>query len=649
MLRRAGYLLAALVLAGMGLLATAPAALAHATLESTSPADGTVVRTAPATVTATFDEQVGVSTDSLRVFAPDGREVDNGQTTHGSVPQQITVGLQTGLGRGTYTVAWHVVSADSHHVQGAFTFSVGAPSSTVVNPNAIGPSGGSGLTNFAFGIVRGLAFASFAVLIGAVMFVICCWPAGASRPGMLRLVMGAWSGLAAATLAAILLQGVYGAGQGLSHVFWPDVLHATLYSRYGRALGVRLVLVVVALIAFSVTLGSLPAASRRARLVAGAVWSALTIGLATTWAIADHAGTGIQVPLAVPADVVHLTAVAVWTGGLATLVTIVLRRPVSSGVNPSGASRSGVNRKERRHYQAATAEAARAVSQFSPIALCCVVAIVITGTYQAWRGVGLSWGALFDTTYGQLLLVKIGAICALVALGNLARHRVQRLRAPVAAITAAQAIPVKQIAQPERVTIKAGARGRGGNGNHGSRSARTGMPNGGTPDDGTPDDEAQLNADQATITLRRLRWSVSVEVAIVTVVLAVTAVLVNTPTARETYTPPATASAAFSTGGPQGSGTVRVTVTPARLGPNELRLSVTNTKGQPYRPQEVDAVLSLPARNLGPLPVKLSTSQAGTYLSAPVIVTLTGQWQLQITIRSDAFDETTITIPVPVH
>ncbi len=641
MIRRSVYLLAALILAGMGLLAAAPAALAHAKLESTSPADGTVVGTAPTTVSATFDEQVGVSADSLRVFGPGGQRADNGATTHGSVPQEITVGLLPSLARGTYTVAWHVVSADSHHVQGAFTFSIGAPSSTVVNLNSVGQSGSSGLTNFAFGVVRGLAFACFAVLIGAVMFVICCWPAGAARPGMLRLAMGAWGGLAAATLAAILLQGVYGAGQGLGHLFWPDVLHATLYSRYGRALGARLLLVVVALIAFSVTLESLDspgtAASRRARLVAGAVWGTLTIGLASTWAVADHAGTGIQVPLAVPADVIHLTAVAIWTGGLATLVTIVLRRPDSSGAT---------RRAERRRYQAATAEAARAVSRFSPIALGCVGAIVATGTYQAWRGVG-TWGALFETTYGRLLLVKIVAICALVALGNLARQRVQRLRAPVAAITAAAAIPVREIAQPEMVTVKAGARGRGNHGSHGSRPSRTGTRN---DPGGPPDDEAQLNADQATLTLRRLRWSVSVEVAIVTVVLAVTAVLVNTPTGRDTYAPPATASATFNTGGPQGTGVVSVTVTPARLGPNELRVSVTNTKGQPNRPQEVDAAVALPARNLGPLPVKLTPSGPGAYVSAtPVIVTLTGQWQVQITIRSDAFDETTVTLPVSVH
>jgi copper transport protein len=516
-------------------------------------------------------------------------------------------------------------------VQGAFTFSVGAPSNSAVTPASLQPPA-SKLVGIAFGAVRWLAYCCVALLIGVVAFLICCWPGGATRPGVLRLTMGAWGGLASATLAAILLQGVYGAGQGIGHVFWPDVLHATLYSGYGRALGARLLLVVAALIAFSVILGSLSTANRRGRLVIAVTWAALAIGLASTWALSDHAGTGIQVPLAVPSDIIHLTAIAVWMGGLVTLVTIVLRRPDS----PADSRKS-----ERRRYQAATAEAARAVSRFSPIALGCVSAIVATGTYQAWRGVG-SWAALFETTYGRLLLVKIAAVCALVALGNLARQRVQRLRAPVAAIVAAQARPVPEAAPANLVTVKAGTRARA---NHSPRPRRTGTH----ADVGGADEPAQLNADQAAVTLTRLRWSVSIEVAIVTAVLAVTAVLVNTPTARETYRPPATATAAFDTGGPQGTGKVSVVVTPARLGPNVFRVSVTNVSGQPYRPQQITVVLALPERDLGPLPVRLTSAGPGGYLSAPTVVTITGQWSLRITIRSDAFDETTVTIPVAVR
>ena len=630
MKRRVVSLLVALFLAAIGVLGTATAALAHATLESTSPPDGAILAKAPTSVSATFDEAVGVSPDSLRVFAPNGQRADDGNTVHGTVPQQITVGLLPGLGGGTYTVGWHVISADSHPVQGAFTFSIGAPSSSVVTPASLAPPA-SKLIVLAFGAVRWLAFCCFALLIGAVAFVICCWPSGASRPGLLRLAMGAWGGLAAATLAAILLQGAYGAGQSFSHVFWPNVLHATLYSGYGRALGVRLLLVVAALIVFSLTLGSLPTASRRMRVSLGAIWAVVTAGLASTWALADHAGTGIQVPLAVPSDVLHLTAMAIWVGGLVTLVTIVLRRPASS---------DATRKAERRRYQAATAEAAQAVSRFSPIALGCVAVLVATGTYQTWRGVG-SWDALFNTTYGQLLLAKIGAMCALIALGNLARQRLRRLRAPVAVLAGAAASPVRE-AQADPVAVRAGGRGRG---HQDTRPSRPGAGNGTSG----ADDEAQLSADQAAVTLTRLRWSVAVEVVIVTAVLAVTAILVNTPTARETYNPPASASAAFNTGGPGGTGQVGIVMTPARLGPNQLRLSVTNAEGQPYRPAQIEAVVALPQQNLGPLPVTLTAGQPGAYVSAPVILTITGQWQISITIRSDAFDETTVTIPVSVH
>lgn len=556
MLRRPAYLLIALFLAAVATFATAPAALAHATLVSTSPAGGSVVAKAPAAVAATFDEAVGVSPDSLRVFAPNGQRADTGDTTDGGEPQQITVALLPGLGTGTYTVGWHVVSADSHAVSGGFTFSVGAPSATVVNPGSLGPSA-SRLTSVTFGIVRWLGFFSFAVLIGAVMFVICCWPAGATRPGLLRLAMGAWGGLAAATLGAILLQGVYGAGEGISHLFWPDVLHQTFDSRYGRALGIRLLLVVAALVAFSVTLGSLPTGSRRARITAGTVWATLTAALAATWAVADHAGTGIQVPLAIPSDIVHLSAVAVWVGGLITLVMLALRR-----ARPAEAA----GKEARRRYQAATAEAARAVSRFSPIALGCVVAIVASGTYQAWRAVG-SFGALTGTTYGRLLLLKIGGTCTLIALGNLARQRVQRLRGPVEAILAGQTAALRA-APAELVKVGVGAGTRPGR-----RSSRGTRPTHGITSGNAalgPDADAQASAERAAVTLTRLRWSVTAEAVIAAAVLALTAVLVNTPTARETFSTVASATTTFDTGGPGGSGRISVVVTPAEFGPNRL-------------------------------------------------------------------------------
>ena len=655
MARRFVYLVAAFFFSALGIVAVAPAAWAHATLEAASPADGAIVARAPTEVTATFDEPVGVSPGSLEVYAPNGAKVDSGATTHGNKPSEIVVKLRSGLGHGTYTVGWHVISADSHPVQGAWTFSIGAPSRTIVNPNELN-STASPAIGFIFGLVRWVAFCCFALLVGAVAFVLWCWPAGASSPLVLRLTMSAWSGLAASVLGAVLLQGVYGSGSGAGKVFWPNVLHATLYSRYGRSLGARLILVIVALFVFTSILGNLREAGRRASIRASVTWGAVAAALAATWAAADHAGVGIQVPLSLVSDIIHLSSVAIWLGGLTMLATIVLRRPRGSG---GKAAAKSAGRKGR----AATQGVVQAVERFSPIALGCVCAILLTGTYQAWRGVG-TWLALVDTTYGRLLLIKIAAMCVLIGLGYVARIRIASLRAP------ASELPVRTVevvaAGLPRVRALAGARsghnlagiasrlhigaasGAATNGAAIRASASGAKPNGGSANGATPDGSSPDDG-RAAVTLARLRWSVAAEAMIAVAVLGITSILVNTATARETFTRPVSATAAFNTGGPGGRGDVRITMAPAALGPNQITVSVTSRAGKAYSPKQITVALELPARHLGPLAVALKAHGPGQYVSTPILVTIAGQWEVQVTVRSDAFDETTVQVPVPVQ
>jgi copper transport protein len=674
MTRRFVYLVATFFLSALGIVAVAPAAWAHATLETTSPADGVILKQAPTKVSATFDEPVGVSPDSLQVFAPNGGRVDTGGTAHGSQPQEIVVSLKSGLGKGTYTVGWHVISADSHPVQGAWTFSIGAPSKSTVNAATLNVTANP-LIGIIFGAVRWIAFCCFALLIGAVAFVMWCWPGGASSPLVLRLTMAAWSGLAISVLGALLLQGIYGGGDGVNQVFWPNVMHATLYSRYGRSLGIRLILVIIALFVFTSLLGKLRA-SERVSVRASVTWAVLAAALAATWAAADHAGVGIQVPLSLVSDTTHLTSVAIWLGGLTMLAAIVLRPQRGRGTKAAG---TAADRKAR----AATADAVRAVERFSPIALGCVGAIVLTGTYQAWRGVG-SWPALFDTVYGRLLLIKIGAMCVLIALGYVARVRIAALRAP--ASTAPVSVRALVAAGLPKVSVGArsgpgvlvrswrpgnghgavgtktddygtngnGANGHGSNG-HGANGYRA-NGNGANGHGGKtgltiapPGNGSSADSGPSAVTLRRLRWSVAAEALIATAVLAVTAVLVNSPTARETFTRPVSAAVAFSTGGPGGRGDISVTMTPAALGPNQITVKVTNSAGKLITPQQLTVSLELPARHLGPLAVALKLNGRGRYSSGPVAMTIIGQWQLQITVRSDAFDETTVSVPIPVQ
>ena len=111
-----------------GVLAFAAPAFAHAQLLGTSPASGAVVASAPPEVVLTFGEAVQAPPSAIEVFSADGRQVQTGPVEHPSGRgNQVGVSLPSSL-KGTYVVSWRVISADTHPVQGAFTFSVGAPS-----------------------------------------------------------------------------------------------------------------------------------------------------------------------------------------------------------------------------------------------------------------------------------------------------------------------------------------------------------------------------------------------------------------------------------------------------------------------------------------------------------------------------------------
>lgn len=567
MMRRLACVVAVVVAV---LVAVAPSASAHATVVSTSPGDGQVVATAPSAVSVRFDEPVQMQFGALRVFSPSGARVDEGSPSHpAGHSDTVEVGLAANLGRGTYTVAWHVISADSHPVSGAFTFSVGASSTTSVSQDTLNAAG-SKTVGVLYGIARGVAYGGFALAVGATAFLLCCWPAGAASRRVQTLIGAGWAALVAATLAVLGLQGPYDGGFGLGRVFDSAVLRTTIGTRLGTALSVRLLLLGAFGTGLAVLLPRLEQASIRMRIAAGAAGAALAVAMAATWATADHAGTGSQVALALPLDVVHVLAMAVWLGGL-TVVVAALLRPVGGGTKTG----SGVD----------PAVLAPAIRRFSTIAACCIGVLVASGTYQAWRQVG-TLGALTGTVYGKLLLVKLLGVGLIVALGYLARVWIAHYLADRAA--------------PDEVAI------------------------------------------------RQLRRSTGLEAVLAIGVLTVTAMLVNAPPARTAFAAPVSTAAAFDTGGPNGKGSVQIFVSPAKAGTDLVHIEVVAPSGEPEAVPQLTATLSLPDRQLGPLPVSLSGAGTSHYYGNATIP-LPGSWKLAVTVRTDDIDETTVTVPVTIR
>ncbi|PBC78484.1 copper transport protein [Streptomyces sp. TLI_235] len=665
--RRVASLLAVLAAAVAVLFGGAGTAAAHATLVSTDPAQGAVTATAPAAVTLTFSEGVSLTADSVRVLDPAGKQVDNGDAAHADGKEaSARVTLRSGLGNGTYTVAWRAVSEDSHPVGGAFTFSIGAPSDTTVSASSVQGAEPDAVVAAAYGTARTVAYAAFALLVGAAAFVLICWPRGVAVHRVQRLLMTGWIALLVSTVAVLLLRGPYERGTGLSQAFDLSLVRATLDERIGTALAARLLLLAAGGVFLSLLVGQLgqdhapeeaadpadaaePPESRAedgeeaelralerraaerplrdARLGLGVGGAVLAVALSATWVGADHSSVGIQVPLALPTAALHLLAMALWLGGLATLL-VGLRHGVPTA----------------------------AVERFSKLALGAVTVLTVTGVYQSWRGLG-SWGALVDTEYGRLLLIKTGLVAGMVGLAWISRAWVARLR------TAGEAADGE--AADGEAEQEAGAEAAVG-----SKQATGAAAQGG--DD--PARRAQLARQQAArdkATERRtrdgvparagLRRTVLVESVVAVAVLVVTTMLTNSPPGRvaeavaaTSQSPAAGASTVpgrtvelklpYDTGGstPNAKGTATVTVNPVATGPNEVTLKLDDKAGKPVEVPEVQLAFTLPDRDLGPLPVTPAPQGTGRW-SGTAQLPLAGNWVVSVTVRSSDIDQSTAT------
>jgi copper transport protein len=626
--KRFALLLSVLGTLAAVLLGTAAPAFAHAALLTTDPGEGSVVKAAPAQVLLTFSEGVLLSGGSLRVLDPSGKDVEQGAVHHaGDNQSTATVKLRQGLRSGTYTVAWKAVSADTHPVAGAWTFSVGTPSATSVNPAAVpGQQPGGGAAGTLYSVGRAFSYGGFALLVGGCAFLTVCWPRGARLRVMQKAAVGGWVTLTASTIALLLLRGPYVNGTGLGGIFDLGKVQSAVASKAGAALLSRLLLLAAAAVFLAVLFG--PYSRREGRkerhdpglslpLGLSLGGTVIAAGLAATWAMSEHASVGIQPTVAIPVDILHLLAMAVWLGGLVALVTALYR---TMGVEPA------------------------AVRRFSRLAFGCVCVLVGTGIYQAWRQVG-SWHALFTTKYGQLLIVKIGLVVLMLGAAVISRRWTARLAEPAAG---RQNEP-----EPEPVEITTEVTAAEGT----ERAAQLARQRAALVESRA---KKLRDADPARGGLRR---SVLVEAAIAVLILAVTTVLSGSEPGRAAEESigtssggnaavndggPALLSLPYDTGGPNGKGTVSIHLARVRTGSNLLHLGTTDASGKPLDVPEVDIAFTLPAKSLGPIPVRLQHAGTGEWAATGLELPMPGQWQLSVTVRTDAIDETTVTKNVTI-
>ncbi|GAA1892711.1 copper resistance CopC/CopD family protein [Lapillicoccus jejuensis] len=387
--RRARALAVLLLAVLVALVAPAPTASAHAYLDASNPADGSVLEAAPTRLALTFDEGVVPSATTITLVASDGSRRTLGpvtaDATSDDAPASLSVPLPA-LSRGAYQVAWSTVSADDlHPTGGTFGFGVGV-SVAAVGWTETAPSPLEG-------VLRALLLVGLLLAVGAPFasdLVRRRLPSDPEAAHPVARTAGSAAALAALAGLALLVDELVAGSGGAS---------AVLLSRYGAWWGLRELALLTAAAVLLPGRSAHPRPAGTWRAPAGSV-AGLVAALAT--AVLGHSGSGATgSPARVALATLHVLSAAAWLGTLALLVVLLaVRRP---------------GRRAARHL----------LRGLAPVAVAGATGMAVTGIALASGVVG-SLDALLLTDYGRLLLAKVAVVGLLLAAG-LVNHR--RLRA----------------------------------------------------------------------------------------------------------------------------------------------------------------------------------------------------------------------------
>ena len=551
MSRIARQLVAALaILVGVLALGTT-AASAHATLESSSPADGQSVLTSPSEIRITFSETVTTISGGLSVLNADGKTVDVGNTEVVG-GRTLVAPISETLSDGTYVATYRVLSADGHPVSGSILFGVG---NGALDRSAQPSSTGDRLWEIIGGISRFIMYLAALVAAGVAFFLAFIHDRAEDR---WRIVPFVRIGSILALLSAIgivMSQAALLTGKGAGAVTDSTVLRDVL----NQNLGWSLALLMIGLAAVHLSTDIPKKVVSQSLAVYG--------GLAVTvsFAVWGHATELSPTAISLAADAIHATAAALWLGGLVGLVMVLSVR---------------------------TPETVRAtagiIGRFSRMAFWSVIALTLAGLTLTITGSGASLNSILTTTWGQLVLAKIGLtlIVVLIAAWN----------------------------------------------------RRTLVPSLTSPTENT----GELAVRWATL-LRTIR----AEAVLLVAVVALTAIVVNVPPARTAVV--AKADRVDITQRVD-TGNVQLSVDPAIVGPNTVAVRYTDGTGQPINvANSMSIEFSQPSAGLEPITRQVPASEPGVFVIQGNELSIPGTWTITIAVRTGDFTEQRTSFEVPVR
>ena len=538
------------ILVGVLALGTT-AASAHATLESSSPADGQSVLTSPSEIRITFNEAVTTISGGLSVLDADGKTVDvgNSEVVGG---RTLVAPISETLSDGTYVATYRVLSADGHPVSGSLLFAVGAGA---LDRSAQPSSTGDRLWEIIGGISRFIMYLAALVAAGVAFFLAFIHDRAEDR---WRIVPFVRIGSILALLSAIgivMSQAALLTGKGAGAITDSTVLRDVLNQNLGWSLA--LLMIGLAAVHLSTDIPK--------KVVSQSL--ALYGGLAVTvsFAVWGHATELSPTAISLAADAIHATAAALWLGGLVGLVMVLSVR---------------------------TPETVRAtagiIGRFSRMAFWSVIALTLAGLTLTITGSGASLNSILTTTWGQLVLAKIGLtlIVVLIAAWN----------------------------------------------------RRTLVPSLTSPTE---------NTDELAVRWATLLRTIRAEAVLLVAVVALTAIVVNVPPAR---TAVVAKTDRVDITQRVDTGNVQLSVDPAIVGPNTVAVRYTDGTGQPINvANSMSIEFSQPSAGLEPITRQVPASEPGVFVIQGNELSIPGTWTITIAVRTGDFTEQRTSFEVPVR
>ena len=377
-------------------------------LQSIEPADGASLESSPEAIVLAFNQELDDDHEVTLGVTCNNQPQNTGLPEIDTEGLVVTFAVNTPLPRGSCVVVWSLKDGLGEAItQGSSTFGVtndppATPAdgvttttsefievpATTGTPRATDTAENPGSTGGALWLGRLLSTLGILVVFGGLALISVGWPEGPEYVVTVRFLRFAWAvSLVGTLLYLVAFAADFGNssfGAAMSPGAWLDLADA---GWSGRGALLRIVFITA----------SGWVAMRPERIIdpTSAMWAWALPGFALI-AVAMSRVAGTAALLGFFVNVVHVLAAAVWFGGAALVARVVLAGPGEDDL-------------------------VQATRAFSRVSVPAMLVTAITGVIQVIR---LDGGDLFTSNHGRVLLLKVVAVAAMLAVALAARQQV---------------------------------------------------------------------------------------------------------------------------------------------------------------------------------------------------------------------------------